>query len=40
MKASGKSDVLSSLGYGRSGGGMSAGGMSGGSKHKLTSKFL
>lgn len=40
MKASGKSDVLSSLGYGRSGGGMSGGGMSGGSKHKLSSKFL
>lgn len=40
MKASGKSDVLGSLGYGHSGGGMSGGGMSGGAKHKLTNKFL
>lgn len=39
LKASGKPDVLGSLGYGRSGGGMSGGGMSGGSKHKLSSKL-
>lgn len=34
------SDVLSSLGYGRSGGGASGGGMSGGRKHRLEDKLM